>query len=241
METGQSIRDSIAKVANLQIRSRENPELALAIREVKRFQARRFSNTYADMLASGPHQEAARFFLHELYGDKDFSRRDAEFSRVSGTLQRAFPKAVLKTAVELSKLHCLTEELDFEMGLAWVQIETRSNEDLGLRYLGIWRKVGRYGDRVKQFQSALSVGYDLDKLTRFGGLRIMLKMMHRPAQAAGLSELQIFLESGFDTFANMRKFGGSAAEFLATIEAREGSTIDFLFNGDLDMIKDFLP
>jgi hypothetical protein len=241
METGHTIRDSIAKVTALRARSSASPPLETAIREVKWYQAQRFSKTYADILANGPHQEAAKFFLKELYGEKDFSQRDAQFSRVSDTLQRVFPKAVLNTAIDLATLHCLTEELDFEMGLAWTQIGASVSETLGSKYVRAWRIVGRNSDRIRQFRGALSVGHDLDKLTRLPGLRTMLKMMRRPARAAGLSELQVFLESGFDTFANIRRQGGSATAFMATIETREAAAIDALFNATLEGISGFLP
>ena len=40
---------------------------------VKAFQQRRFSLTYADLLASPRYGAAARFFLEELYGPNDFA------------------------------------------------------------------------------------------------------------------------------------------------------------------------
>jgi hypothetical protein len=49
--------------------------------------------------------------------------------------------------------------------------------------------------------------------------------MRFPARAAGLSALQSFLESGFDTF---RKLHG-ADEFLSQIENRERSLAASLF------------
>jgi hypothetical protein len=49
--------------------------------------------------------------------------------------------------------------------------------------------------------------------------------MRRPAQAAGLGELQRFLESGFDTFGAMK----GAAEFLDTVRDREQALSAALF------------
>ena len=54
-------------------------------------------------------------------------------------------------------------------------------------------------------------------LTRNPLLRHTLRLMRGPARAAGLGELQRFLESGFDTFKAM----GGAREFLSIIAARE--------------------
>ena len=60
---------------------------------------------------------------------------------------------------------------------------------------------------------------------------LMLKMMRRPAQAAGLSDLQHFLETGFAAFAEL----GDARPFLSTISARERRWIDTLFNEDMSV------
>ena len=75
----------------------------------------------------------------------------------------------------------------------------------------------------------IAVGNELDKLTRVTGLRMMLKMMRRPAHAAGLTSLQVFLETGFDTFAQMNGRGKGAQEFLAIVRKRESQLIEVLF------------
>ena len=58
------------------------------------------------------------------------------------------------------------------------------------------------------------------------GLRTLLKMMRRPASAAGLDSLQQFLETGFDAFARM----GDADEFLQLVQQRESEWIRALFD-----------
>lgn len=59
---------------------------------------------------------------------------------------------------------------------------------------------------------------------------MVLRMMHGPAQAAGLPDLQHFLETGFDTFAAMGKGKDGAAGFLKLIDARESALIAALFD-----------
>jgi hypothetical protein len=71
------------------------------------------------LLASVEYAGAARFFLNDLYSDKDYSLRDAQFARIAGALQRLFPKQVVATAVTMAQLHILTEELDRQMAVAW--------------------------------------------------------------------------------------------------------------------------
>jgi hypothetical protein len=199
---------------------------------VKAFQAKRFTGTYGDLLRSAEYGAAARFFLEDLYSDKDYSQRDAQFSRIAGALQRLFPQQVVSTAVALAELHLLTEELDWQMASQWQLYAVASNmSDVG-RYIACWKDVGRTADRMRQLDMVLSVGKDLDRLTRAPGLRLMLRMMRGPARAGGMGSLQSFLETGFDTFANMSSKGSSATEFLSTIRARESTWIQRLSTGD---------
>jgi hypothetical protein len=58
-------------------------------------------------------------------------------------------------------------------------------------------------------------------------------MMRGPAAAAGLSSLQRFLESGFDTFGGMARKRGGAEAFLGVIRERESRWIASLFDADL--------
>ena len=241
MDAAQTIRDAIASVIALRDASNANPALRNAVAAVKRFQARRFAQTYADILAPGPYQAAARFFLDELYSDKDYAHRDAQFSRIAGALQTFFPKQVVATAVSLAQLHALTESLDHAMGLQWLDagvgldpgpLSAAAAAEQAQHYVTAWRKVARFEDRQLQLSTVLAVGRELDKLTRAPGLFLMLKMMRRPAHAAGLASLQAFLETGFDTFAHMAGRGEGARLFLAMVSARESALIGQLNASD---------
>lgn len=228
MNTAQTIRQAVAQVEQLRQESRELPEIGAAVAAVKRFQARRFRGTYADLLASGPYAAAARFFLDELYSDRDYAERDAQFARIAGAVERLFPRDVAATAAALAQLHALTESLDHALARA---VPGATSNDVGA-YVRAWRSVGRRAEREQQLQRVVAIGAELSRLTRLPGLRLMLKMMRAPAAAAGLSELQRFLEAGFDTFGAITKVQGGADQFLATIRAREQHLVDRLFTGD---------
>ena len=232
MNPAQTIRNAVSQVSALRQASQAAPSLHNAITSVKRFQARRFAQTYADLLSGGPYKDAARFFLDELYSDKDYSLRDAQFSRIAGALQTFFPKQVVSIAVSLAELHALTEDLDHKMGQEWASTAQLATANEAQRYGRSWRAVSRREDRNRQLNDVLAVGRELDKLTRASGLRMMLKMMRRPASAAGLSSLQSFLESGFDTFARLNGRGKGAQEFLGIVRERESLLIDELFTSD---------
>ena len=71
----------------------------------------------------------------------------------------------------------------------------------------------------------LDVAASLDRLTRRPLIRNSLRLMRGPARAAGLGELQKFLEKGFDTFKAMN----GAQEFMGLVEKRERALTFSLF------------
>lgn len=228
MNTADTIREAVAEVQAMRLESRNLPDIGAAVTRLKRFQARRFRGTYADLLAARPYAAAARFFLEELYGDRDYSDRDAQFARIAGALERLFPRDVAETAAGLAQLHALTESLDHALGRALPAGET----DEVSAYVAAWKSAGRRADRQRQLETVVAIGAEMSRLTRLPGLRLMLRMMRAPAHAAGLESLQRFLESGFDTFSSIAKVRGGAERFLATIREREQHVIDLLFDAD---------
>ena len=188
-----------------------SPGLPAKVTALKAFQQRRFSHTYADLLASSRYGAAARYFLDELYGPKDFSARDAQFARVAPKIARVFPSEVAETLAILSELHALSETLDTAMSL-----QLASDRIAPRDYIAAWQGVGRSADRDRQIDLTLSIAAQLDRITRLPLLRNALRLMRGPARAAGLGELQRSLETGFDTFRAMK----GAEEFIAFIRAR---------------------
>ncbi len=218
------------RVTRLRDIASATPGLTQAVSEVKGWQARRFSATYIDLLRAAQYQAAARFFLEELYSTKDYATRDAQFARIASALERLFPQQVVQTAVSLAQLHGLTETLDLAMAQQWLSHEGLPDTP---RYIAAWRAVGRRPDRLAQLETVLQVGHELDRLTRTPGLRLMLKMMRKPANVAGLGALQQFLELGFDTFAAMGRQGTGPHYFLATVQVRENHLFELLFDAPL--------
>ena len=232
MDAAQTIRDCIAEVTALRLHRAGDPALGSAVAEIKALQAQRFTGTYADLLQSPVFAPAARFFLEELYSAGDYTDRDQQFGRIAGTLQTLFPAPVVATAVALAELHAQTEALDQDMGRAWLAHEGADAANDAALYTAAWRTVGERHARQQQLQRVLAMGTDLARLTRTPGLRMMLRMMRGPANAAGMGALQKFLEAGFDTFGQLARQRGGVEEFLATIEQRERAQMDLLFDAD---------
>ena len=94
-------------------------------------------------------------------------------------------------------------------------------------YATAYRKAGTPEERSHQVDLMLAVGERLDALVKKPFVLTMLKLMRRPARMAGLSDLQDFLERGFEAFSAM----GGSREFLATIEERERQIATGIFSG----------
>jgi hypothetical protein len=190
------------------------------VEALKHYQQERFRRTYADLLKDPRYRDAATFFLEELYGPKDFEQRDAQFMRIVPAVRRMFPQEIVHTVGNLASLHALSEGLDTEMGRHLPREEITAAD-----YASAWAATGRPEARERQIVLTLAVGQSLDRYTRLPMIRTTLRMMRGPARAAGMSELQRFLESGFDTFKAMR----GAAHFLGCIATRERALSAALF------------
>ncbi|KQT09267.1 FFLEELY motif protein [Ramlibacter sp. Leaf400] len=232
MEAARAIRDAVAAVTRLRQSAAGDAPLREALFEIKRLQSHRFAGTYADLLAGGPFEPATRFFLEELYGNKDYTRRDEQFSRIAVAIEKLFPAHVAGTAAAMAQLHALTEDLDMQMARLWRQ-QADAQAPLARRYVLAWQALGRRDERERQLASVLALGQELARLTRMPGLRTMLRMMRGPAAAAGLGDLQHFLEEGFDTFAGMARRAGTVEQFLQTVQQREHQLFSLLYGRDL--------
>lgn len=229
-----SISESLVVVEQLRQARCSSAPLQQRTAWLRTWQSARFRLTYSDILQDPHMGQAARFFLTELYSDQEFARRDAQFARIAGTLERIFPDSVVKTATLLAQLHALSETLDACMARAWLQSAPVANdlpfgEASSLNtYRMIWQSLLAYPGYVSARQEQLSttqeLGLQLQRHTRVPGLRFMLKMMRGPATAAGLHDLQRFLESGFDTFGQLGQ-ANKVPLFLQTVLKRENDWI----------------
>jgi hypothetical protein len=217
----KSILDSLARVERERQKRLSNPQLLLRVKALKGYQQRRFCHTYADLLASERYRPACQFFLKELYGPDDFTQRDVQFSRVVPALTRLFPDDVVKTVIALAELHAISEILDTTMAQ-----NLDSSKITARTYVRAWQVTACAMDRKNQIELTVLLSERLDGFTQSLIFRNSLRLMRRPAQSAGLGQLQRFLESGFDTFKAMN----GAEEFMVLISEREQALADSLFS-----------
>jgi hypothetical protein len=233
------LRTSAASVARLRLAALQagDAKFRESLTALKRFQAQRLANTHCDLLESPRYRAATRFFLEDLYGEKDFSQRDTELGRVVPTLIRFLPDQALTTIADAIELDALSEYLDQKMAVQGLAEEGAAWSKA--RYGRAYRAIGELCDlgfeggatgaalRERQLGLVPKIGQTLDKLVKNPFLGGLLAAMAGPARIAGVPTMHDFLTRGFKAFQSMR----GAGEFIAKIDERERSLSDQLLAG----------
>jgi hypothetical protein len=209
-------------LAHLKALRGEGAALPPRLEELKRWQAARLARSYADVAAIPRYRAATSFFLNDLYGAKDFSRRDAAMMRIAPTMARMLPASATESAALAIELESLSEDLDHRVARA---LGAGALDEAN--YARAYRAGSTRPEREHQIALIGAVGARLDRLVETPLVYRMLKVMRRPARLAGLEDLQEFLERGFHAFREM----AGAEEFLALIASRETEILNRLFSG----------
>lgn len=192
------------------------------LQALKRWQAERLARTYEDLHRVPRYRQATTFFLEDLYGPKDFSGRDEAMLRIYPAMVRILPRSAVESAALAIEVDALSEDLDRRMAAAL------PDEPIDAAiYARAYRETSVPAERERQIALIDAVGRRLDALVVKPMVYATLKLMRQPARLAGLSDLQSFLERGFEAFRAMK----GADDFLETIAARETAILKRLFSG----------
>ncbi|MET0655596.1 MAG: hypothetical protein ABWY94_08510 [Pseudoxanthomonas sp.] len=200
---------------------------------LRSWQTKRLESSFEHFLYDPQRRAAALFFLTDVYGDRDFSKRDANVAKVLPMMQRLLPGAVLGTVADGIELGAVTHALDLRMAEELQRIApTRKRLDAEL-YGKAYRNIGHRRMREHQIDLISGVGIGLAKAVRTPGVAMLLRLSRGPAKASGLGELQGFLERGFAAFSAL----GDGKAFVADIEKSERIVARRLFKGDPDPFR----
>jgi hypothetical protein len=223
------LEEMAERLRNARAASQDDTSPSPWLQPLQRWQAWRLAATFDDLLAQPRSAAAARFFLSDMYGEHDVSWRDRDLLRMLPTMKRWLPEAVLETVAGALEVDWLSFTLDNAVAHALAEAGARIDKPLPVsEYAKAYRAVGRQPDRDRQIDLMVAVGRDLDRIVRMPLIYAVLRMSRGPAGAAGLGQLQTFLERGFAAFRELR----GAAQFLQTIESRERTAMKRLFAGD---------
>jgi hypothetical protein len=198
---------------------------------LRAWQAQRLEASFADVLADARMHAAGRFFLSDLYSDRDFSARDRDVDRIMPIMVHLLPETMLSAARDAIELHVLSHALDLRMVEAMARRRVTKLD--AARYGEIYRDAGLPHLRRRQIALVVAVGRSLDAAVQRHGVHRLLRASRLPAKAAGLSELQRFLERGFDAFAKLE----GADRFLDRVARGEGDVSRRLFADDADPFR----
>lgn len=198
--------------------------------ELRRWQQQRLAASFREFLADPRTRPAARFFLDDLYGDRDFSGRDRDLARVLPKMSKLLPGKMRVTAADGIELAALSHAFDLRMA-AWVSNNVAADMPLDVpAYARAYRAVGLPGLRRHQIELVGRIGSALEQAVHTPVLWNLLKMCRVPARLAGLDQLQSFLERGFAAFLHL----DDAGAFVSRIVAAEMRVSQRLFAAEVD-------
>jgi len=193
---------------------------------LQRWQLKRISRSFADLVQRDSSRPAVTFFLSELYGGLDFRERDQDISKVMPVMIRFLPDRALLTMSEAFELQAISLEFDMVMA-AYMGRRSIGSLDME-RYCEVYRAAGDQAARERQILLIRKVGYDLETLVRKPLVNALVRLLRGPAHAAGFGALQEFLETGLGSFRALEDVRG----FIDTIYDREWNSMIRMFAGE---------
>jgi len=208
--------------------SQLDPDTTAVLKALRVWQYHRLHRSFADIHAQARYRNAVDFFLVELYSAEGFAPRDAELQRIVPIMVRLLPEHLLETVARALHLQALSQELDVGMAHALHGMGVSPSALEAECYARAYRQCDNRPARELQIRLIQQVGCELDSTVDKPFVMTALRLCRVPARAAGLGNLQHFLESGFSAFRTMH----GAQEFLRIVVQRETRLMEKLFAGD---------
>lgn len=190
------------------------------------WQAARLAWTHRDLLRSERYGPAARYFLTDLYGERDYTGRDEGLERIAPAIVRVMPAGAFSSILLGMEIHALSQELD----IAVVRELDRlgAGERFGTaEYARAYRACDNAARRRRQIELVGEIGQALDRVVHKNLIYNTVRLARGPAQIAGLGELHDFIERGFVAFRHMK----GAGYFLDTVTGRELAVMEAILAG----------
>ncbi|XOV78823.1 MAG: hypothetical protein ACFHVJ_18125 [Aestuariibacter sp.] len=209
--------------SNLQYKQVQAAGLGQRLITLREWQCRRLIASHSDIFQIPRFKPAIQFFIDELYGPKDFTKRDKDIARVVPKMQKWLPSEALESLEVAIHLNTLSQELDIAM-LDQLQDAPLCNET----YAQAYRDCDNKAQRELQIDSIEQLGIDLKKVVDITGISMILRMARTPAKLAGLETLQAFLEDGFNAFKRI----GKIEDFIVPVVQREREIMEGILNNE---------
>ena len=206
-----------------------DPKMAL----LRVWQSQRLARTYADLLEVPRYTPACRFFLDDIYAERDFSQRDHDLETMYEFMRRFVPDAVSRPAALTIKLHRMTDALDQQLLDVLVNQVGITDSITVEQYAEAYRLCDNYRERVEQIDAIIEICEHIDGIVRNPITGPALSLAKRPLRGAGYGEVVNFLERGYDSFKRMH----GSHHFRKTLHDRELSALDRMYAHDPDPFR----
>ena len=206
-----------------------DPKMAL----LRVWQSQRLARTYADLLEMPRYTPACRFFLDDIYAERDFSQRDHDLETMYDFMRRFVPDAVSRPAALTIKLHRMTDGLDQQLLDVLVNQVGITDSITVEQYAEAYRLCDNYRERVEQIDAIIEIFEHIDGIVRNPITGPALSIAKRPLRGAGYGEVVNFLERGYDSFKRMH----GSHHFRKTLHDRELSALDRMYAHDPDPFR----
>jgi len=174
------LRQHLGRAKALRAAANADPRMSADRMRLRGWQADRLAATYRDLLDSERYNAAARFFLTDLYGPKDFSERDHEVERILPTMSATLPASGIRTIALAIEVDALSEELDAAM-VAELRRARAMSKISGKAYAEAYRRCGKRAQRELQLKLIGEIGEALAALVRKPLVHAALRLMRGPA------------------------------------------------------------
>lgn len=179
--------------------------------KLKDYQINKLKNTHSDLLNDENTSPATNFFLQEFYTYKDLTKRDEEFEKVLPMMIKIFPNKVLNMFNKAIYLDYITEELEYDLS---IKLNGKITDE---KYHQLFKNKENYDRRKLQLDLVKEIGTELIYIVKLPFIYTTLKVMKKPAEIAGLTEMYNFLYNGYKIFKEMK----NAEEFITKLYNRE--------------------
>lgn len=187
-------------------------------KQVKLFQIKHIESSNQDFIKDSNAKGALNFFLDEIYGIKDLSKRDEEVERFIFTMEKLISKDTLEVIFNAVNLNLITETLDNSLAL---QLKPNfTEEDYKKAYIQSSKE-----QRLEQVEIIEKLGTSLSSLVKIPFLGMLMKTMTIPAKAQNVYNLHLFLQKGLEVFKSTR----NANSIIHTVATREKDYINQMF------------
>lgn len=190
------------------------------------FQSNRLRRDYSDLAEIPQYEPVGEFFFSELYGPRDFTRRDAEARRLQ-TLLHVLPGVHLRDIEQVLALLEITNGLDDDLARQMVAEGVHVDFDEPT-YERLYREADNYVDRAEQLELIRDCLYNVFRLSRSALLGVALHRTGLVARLAGFEMGHDFLRKGYDALQRV----SSIDMFAETIYSRESLRLRRIYGRD---------